>query len=213
MKKIFIHGLGQKADAWGKTISYMENGGDILCPDLAAILDGKEADYKNLYAAFSEFCGRMDGKLHLCGLSLGGILALQYALEFPDRVKTLALLGVPHRVPRLLLGVQNMIFRCLPEAFFREMEFGKKGVLALGSSMKDLDFSESARKVRCPVLIICGEKDKASRKSAAYFQENMKNAKVEIIRNTGHIVNEEAPEILAKLLDGYYREKEAEYRE
>ena len=32
----------------------------------------------------------------------------------------------------------------------------------------------------------------------------MKNAKLKIIENTGHIVNEEAPGILAEILNEYY---------
>lgn len=65
MKKIFIHGSGHKAESWKATLSYMKNSGDILCPDLSSILKGKEATYENLYAAFIEYCGRIDGRIHL----------------------------------------------------------------------------------------------------------------------------------------------------
>ncbi len=34
----------------------------------------------------------------------------------------------------------------------------------------------------------------------------MKNAKLEIIENTGHVVNEENPKALAEVLDQYYDE-------
>lgn len=37
------------------------------------------------------------------------------------------------------------------------------------------------------------EKDGANLKSTRYFQENMEKAKMEILKNTGHIVNEENP--------------------
>ncbi len=46
--KIFVHGLGHKAASWNKTISYMLNNEDIVCPNLASILEGKEASYENL---------------------------------------------------------------------------------------------------------------------------------------------------------------------
>lgn len=51
MKKIFIHGSGHKATSWNETISYMENNKDILCPNLSSILNGREANYTNLYFA------------------------------------------------------------------------------------------------------------------------------------------------------------------
>ena len=79
--KILVHGSGHKAESWDKTLSHMQNNGDIMCPSLASILEGKEASYENLYASFANYCGRVDGQIHLCGLSLGGILALNYALD------------------------------------------------------------------------------------------------------------------------------------
>ena len=39
-----------------------------------------------------------------------------------------------------------------------------------------------------PTLIVCGEKDSANIKSAYYLSENIKNAKLKIIENTGHVV-------------------------
>ena len=41
-------------------------------------------------------------------------------------------------------------------------------------------------------------------KSAYYLAQNIKNAELKIIENVGHVVNEEAPEVLAKILDEYY---------
>ena len=70
--------------------------------------------------------------------------------------------------------------------------------------MKNLDFSDKVQKVQCPTLIICGEKDNANIKSAQYLSKNIKNAKLEIIKNTGHIVNEENPKELSKLLTQFW---------
>lgn len=204
MKKILIHGTGHKAESWNETISYMESKNDILCPNLFSILNGKKASYVNLYSSFADFCSKIDGRLDLCGVSLGGILALNYALDFPDKVNTLVLIGTPHKVPKIMFAIQNIIFRFLPKSFFEEMEFSKKDIFILGNSMKKLDFSHNVQNVKCPTLIICGKKDSANIKSAYFLFENIKNAKLEIIENTGHIVNEESPKILAKILDEYY---------
>lgn len=204
MKKIFIHGSGHRAESWKATLSCMKNSEDILCPDLSSILNGKEATYENLYAAFIEYCGGIEGRIHLCGLSLGGILALNYALDFPEKVKTLVLIGTPHKVSKILFRIQNMIFRFLPKSVFRNMAFNKRDTFLLGNSMKKLDFSDRVKSMKCPALIICGKKDSANMKSARYFSQNMKNAKLRIIRNTGHVVNEENPQDLGRLLDKFY---------
>ena len=204
MKKVLVHGSGHKATSWNETISYMKDSGEVLCPNLFSILNGKEPTYDNLYASFAEYCDQIDGQIHLCGLSLGGILALQYALDFPDKVKTLVLIGTPHKMPKVMLAVQNIVFRFLPKSVFDNMEFSKKDIFTLEKSMKDLDFRGKVKNIACPTLIVCGKNDSANMKSALYFSENIPGAKLEILENTGHIVNEENPRALAKLLDEFF---------
>ena len=204
MKKILIHGSGHKATSWNKTIEYMKNNKNIECPNLSSILNGKEASYNNLYSSFIKYCDDINGKIDLCGLSLGGILALNYTLDFPDKVNSLILIGTPYKVPKIMFSIQNMIFRFLPKSIFENMAFNKKDTFILGNSMKNLDFSNRVQKIKCPTLIICGEKDNANIKSANYLFKNIKNAELKIIANTGHIINEENPRELAKILDEYY---------
>ncbi len=204
MKTILIHGSGHKSTSWDETILYMKDDKDILCPNLASILNGKEANYMNLYSSFVEYCNNIDGQINLCGLSLGGILALNYAIDFPDKVKKLVLIGTPYKVPRVMFSIQNVIFKFIPKSIFENMAFNKKDTFVLGKSMKKLDFTNKVQNIKCSTLIICGKKDSANIKSAYYLSENIKNAQLQIIENTGHIVNEESPKILAKILEEYY---------
>ena len=206
MKKILIHGSGHKADSWNKVISNMNNDKDILCPDLSTILNGKEASYNNLYSSFAEYCNKLDGKIELCGLSLGGILALNYAIEYPNKVEKLVLIGTPHKVPKVMFSIQNVIFKFLPKKIFETIKKKKKDTFILGNTMKKLDFSNRVKNIKCPTLIICGEKDSSNIKSAHYLAENIKNAKLEIMKNTGHIINEENPKELSELLTEFWKE-------
>ena len=202
--KIFVHGSGHKATSWEKTISYITNNEDIVCPNLSSILEGKKASYENLYSSFVKYCNEFDGQIHLCGLSLGGILALNFALDFPQKVKTLVLIGTPYKVPKVAFRFQNIIFRFLPKSIFEAMAFDKKDTFALGNTMKNLDFSDRVKSIKCPTLILCGKKDRANMKSANYLSKNIRNAELKIMENTGHVVNEENPKTLAEILDAYY---------
>lgn len=202
--KIFIHGSGHHAASWDETISHMTGKEDILCPELSALLAGREASYENLYDSFVTYCNGVEGPLHLCGLSLGGILALNYALDYPRKVKTLVLIGTPYKIPKAAFGLQNLIFKLLPKSAFESMAFDKAGTFALTSSLKNLDFSGRAGDVTCPVLILCGQKDSANRKSAQSFLRVMKNVNLKLIENAGHVVNEENPKALAEILDEFY---------
>ena len=141
----------------------------------------------------------------MCGLSLGGILALNYAIDYPNKVEKLVLIGTPHKVPKVMFSIQNVIFKFLPKKLFETMAFNKRDTFILGNTMKKLDFSNRVQNVKCPTLVICGEKDNTNMKSAHYLAENIKSAKLEIMKNTGHIVNEENPKELSELLTEFWK--------
>lgn len=204
MTRIFVHGSGHRADSWKATIECMQGGEDILCPDLRDILGGKDATYDNLRAAFADYCAGIEGKLHLCGLSLGGVFALEYALAHPERVASLALIGTPCKVPKLAFAFQSVVFRFMPESAFAGMAFDKKDTAALNDTLKHLDFTGRVEKLTCPTLIAIGEKDGANRKSAEYMAAHIPGARLEVIGGSGHVVSEDNPETLARLLDAWY---------
>lgn len=204
MQQIFIHGLGQTPSSWDKTIENLSMNSNCNCPDLAEMLQNKEADYTNLYAAFSEYCDGFCEPLAICGLSLGAVLALHYGTEHPQKVKSLALIAAQYKMPKNLLAFQNMIFRFMPNSMFRQLGLGKAQFMQLSKSMTELDYSGELNKISCPVLVICGEKDSANIKAAKELSGRLAHAEICIIEKAGHEVNVDAPERLAEVLDGFY---------
>lgn len=202
---VLLHGSGHGPESWDAAAALLPPDWTTLRPGLSALLGGREASFENLRGAFEAYCAGIEEPLHLCGLSLGGILALDYALRRPEKVKSLVLIGTPHRVPKAAFAVQNLVFRLLPESAFRGMAFGKRDTFALGRSMKALDFSPRLDGAACPALVLCGAKDRANLASAEYLARHMKNARLKILPGTGHVVNEEAPETLAEILTDFYR--------
>lgn len=204
MQYIFVHGLGQTPLSWDKTIENLseqfdrkENMENCVCPNLSELLHHKDVNYLNLYTAFSGYCDSFCEPLMLCGLSLGGILALHYGIEHPYKVKSMVLIGAQYRMPKKLLAFQNVIFRFMPQSMFRQMGFGKQQFIALTNSMLELDFSDDLTKVQCPVLVVCGEKDKANMEAAKGLEGCLTYAQLCVIQNAGHEVNVDAPEKLA----------------
>ena len=102
MKQIYIHGLGQTSNSWNKVIEQLEDVEYSICPDLAELVQGQEITYQNLYAAFSTMCDAIEGDISLCGLSLGGVLALNYAIEHSEKVKSLVLIAIQYKMPKKL---------------------------------------------------------------------------------------------------------------
>lgn len=204
MKYIFVHGLGQTPLSWDKTIENLSgqlgrngNMASCVCPDLSDLLRHKDINYRNLYIAFSEYCDSLPESLMICGLSLGGILALHYGIEHPHKVKSMVLIGTQYRMPKKLLAFQNIVFRFMPRSMFCQTGFEKQQFIALSKSMMELDFGNDLAKIQCPVLVVCGEKDKANMEAAKGLACCLAHANLCVIKNAGHEVNVDAPEKLA----------------
>ncbi len=204
MKYIFLHGLGQTASSWDKTIEAMGRKADIFCPKLTDWYRGEGAGYAALYEGLAKYCEQFAEPVDLCGLSLGGILALQFAIENPDKVRSLTLIGTQFSMPKGLLKFQNFIFRFMPGKAFQATGFAKNDFIALCKSMMELDFRDSLQAVSCPVLVVCGEKDKANKTAAIQLQRLLPNARISLIANAGHEVNTAAPNDLGKLLTAFW---------
>jgi len=111
MKNLLIHGLGQDKNAWNIVKNELNMKGiSSSVPDLFAIAKGKELDYNTVYQAFSRLCDSHQDRLNLCGLSLGGLLALNYAIEHPKKINALVLIGTPYEIPKGFLKLQNFVF-------------------------------------------------------------------------------------------------------
>ena len=140
MKYLYLHGLGQNGDSWNKVTRSTEVLENSVCLDLAKMIKGKVATYSTLYSAFSEMCSEENEDIILCGLSLGGVLALNYAIDYPQKVKALVLIAAQYKMPARLLKLQNMLFRFMPQSMFQQTGFGKLDFISLCSTMAELDF-------------------------------------------------------------------------
>ncbi|MBQ1171174.1 MAG: alpha/beta hydrolase [Lachnospiraceae bacterium] len=204
MKQIYIHGLGQTSNSWNKVIEQLEDVEYSICPDLAELVQGQEITYQNLYAAFSTMCDAIEGDISLCGLSLGGVLALNYAIEHSEKVKSLVLIAIQYKMPKKLLQFQNVIFRFMPKSVFQQTGFGKADFLKLCSTMMELDFSDLIYKVTCPTLVLYGEKDRANKNASIELANILTNAELQVIHGAGHEINIEAPEQLVEALRNFF---------
>lgn len=203
MRYLFLHGLGQSGTSWDEVLSALGVEGD--CPELASFLRTDEAAYEALYWGFSDYCEGLDGPLALCGLSLGAVLALHYALDHPERVGALALIAPQHKMPKGLLHIQNILFRFMPEKAFEETGLGKRDMISLTNSMGELDFTPRLGETSCPTLILCGERDRANQKAARFLAKELPQAQLQLIPGAGHEVNLEAPAELAKRLREFWK--------
>ena len=203
MSYIFVHGLGQNSSNWKETIDGLDIATNIECPDLFDLYIG-ELNYNNLYRRFSEYCDKFTEPLDICGLSLGGMLALNYAIDNPNKVHSLVLIGTQYSIPKKLMKLQNIIFKLMPEKYFSKIGISKKNIISLTISMMDLNFENDLEKITCPVLIICGEKDIANAKASKKLKKLLNTSTLKLIQNAGHEVNKDNPKQLSDELNEFF---------
>ena len=208
MKYLYLHGLGQKPNSWDRTIKGTKVSDSSISLSFAEMLKGKKATYRELYVAFSEECDNEVEEIVLCGLSLGAVLALHYAIDHPDKIKALVLIAAQYKMPKKLLKFQNMLFRFMPNATFKQFGFKKADVISLCGTMTELDFRDSLCKVSCPALIVCGEKDNANKKASKELASYLSDSHFHELLKAGHEANVESPEELATVLQEFYNSVE-----
>ena len=96
---LLVHGFGGDKDNWTLYARHLATRHRLICPDLPGFGEndhGLDRDY-SVRAQARRLCGFLDalgvGRCHLAGNSMGGFIALQFALDFPDRLASLMLLN------------------------------------------------------------------------------------------------------------------------
>ncbi len=125
---VMIIGFGSQLNGWSFQIDYfkykmtvisMDNRGTGRSsrPDYPYTIEMFVEDIKNLLEHLS-----IQEKIHLCGISMGGMIVQHFALKYPERVKTLILLATTAKShPSPLTDTSDAIKNSFsdPEAVFK----------------------------------------------------------------------------------------------
>lgn len=221
---IFIHGSGGNASIWKKTMEIIAQAG---WGSIAISLPGHGAsegegmanipEYREFVNDFIEAKGLRN--IFLAGHSLGGGIVLDFALKYPEKLKGIILIGTGARLrvhPQALEMFRQMAEGEIESKFepWAFAEHTPAHILAEGEkewsmtspkvrymdlkACDQFDIMEEVEKIRLPALIVVGTKDRLTPiKYAEYLHKKMKEAKLEIIPEVGHMLMLEAPEPLS----------------
>ena len=146
MTNILVHGLGQTEQSWDKVIEELNKSNiEVSNPNLFNLAKNYQINYENIYRTFADYCDSFKDKINLCGLSLGGILAIDYAIEHPEKINSIVLIGTPYEIPKKMLKLQNFIFKFIPKKTFDSMGISKNNFINLTNSMYNLDIKSKVK--------------------------------------------------------------------
>lgn len=96
---VLVHGTNTKWQAWQFQIDFFRNKMKVIAFDNRGSGKSSRPDYPYTMDMYVEdLKGLLDhlkiqDKIHLCGMSMGGNIAQEFTLKYPELVKTLILLG------------------------------------------------------------------------------------------------------------------------
>lgn len=160
MAVILIHGGAGDWSEWQKNLAFLSRNFRVFAPDLPGFgLSGSPDIFVSLPWFSSFLRGFMDalgiGSAHLIGHSLGGTIAMAFALDFPERVEKVVLvdsggLGELSWQGRLILflvrGVKRMVGK-------------EKSPSYMPGSMEDWLVINRMSEFKSPAMIVWGKRD------------------------------------------------------
>jgi len=228
MSIIFIHGSGACADIWRYQIDYFPDSHAVNLSGHShgQILKSVEecVDWLREYLK-----GRGCRDVVLAGHSLGGAIALMYALKYPQELKGIIIIGSGARLkvhPMYLTPCEEAIegdphkwyemieemCRRTPADYRRDVTEKQKSIgptVMLNDFLccDKFDVMDRIHEIKLPALIICGESDVWTPvKFSHYLGARIANSRVVIVPDTGHFVIAEKPEAVNKAIDDFLKE-------
>lgn len=202
MKLIFLHGLGQKPEDWQDVIKEVHVLDTLVLPLFSHITPKDSIDLQRMNDEVSRFLDNINEPYMLCGLSLGGVLALQQAIRKQPYLKGMIVSGAQYKPPnKYLISFQNIIFHFMPKKSFQRLNVTKTQLIDLVNSMSTLNLINDLKEVTIPFLIMCGSKDRVNLSAAKELSHILNNATLKILPNGGHELNLDQPKEFAKAIN------------
>lgn len=209
MKLVFVHGAGSSSMAFYYQLRHFRNSKAIDLPGHPTGTPCTSIDgYVEWVRGFNT--ARRYKDIVLCGHSMGGAIALQYALLYPDELKGLILMGTGARLrvnPAYLKncrepGVENSDWMMRQKSFYtgvesdiyrvllrRAEEIGPDVELSDLLSCDKFDVMQEIGNIHLPTEIICGDSDEMTPvKYSDYLAAKIPGAKEDIIPDADHFV-------------------------
>jgi 3-oxoadipate enol-lactonase len=222
---IFLHGFPFNRRMWKSQVEQFGQEYRVITPDFRGYGNSSKCypwTITHLADDIKKLIDRlMSKKVILCGLSMGGYVALEFAASYPELLQSLILCDTKaaadtnqekNQRAQAMLDIstngpmpfaRSFAQKCIHENSVAEEiaaeSITKNGIYELLSGMMALsarkDQTETLSRIECPTLVLCGDKDKITPVSESEFlYNNIIQSTMHIIPDAGHLSNIQNPE-------------------
>ena len=213
---VFVHGYVQASRTWLPTLQRLAPRHIVLAPDLPGFgwtqIAEAPLDVEGQAAALMSILDAAGvARAVLVGTSLGSQVVAQVAVDDPDRVLGVVLVGptfdpAERSLPRPLLRVLAGLPREWPSVWFEHLrDLVLAGPLRIGATLRRgwaHRIEGVLPEVRAPAVVVRGSRDPlVSRAWARQAAAIMPNARALEIRGAARAIGQSAPEALARIVE------------
>lgn len=228
---LFVHGSGADHTLWGFQRSGLRDEFSIAALDLNGHGRSPRREGDGL-ATYTQdvlaVMGALKDPIFLIGHSLGGAITLNVALQKPQNLVAIGLIGTGAKLrvhPQILELIQSDFEKAVDFILswaFKENPDRKVHQKARGQMLSNeqaalwRDFStcdafnvmDRLSKITVPALVVCGREDKLTPvKYSEYLKNNIRDAELHVIENAGHMVMLEQPKELNRVIRDFVSQK------
>jgi 3-oxoadipate enol-lactonase len=231
---LLIHGLGSARHDWDPQMAELSTRYRVISYDVRGHGDSSKPRGPYSVAQLGEDAAALIreldlGPVHVVGLSLGGMIAFQLAVDEPELVRSLTIINsgpevVPHNLrERMLLWTRLLLTALLgparlgkmlarklfpkPEqdvlrrAFIHRLaQNDRRAYLAVTRAVLGWSVADRIGDVTCPVLVVAAERDYTPIARKRAYVERLRDARLEVIMDSGHATPWDQPKALNQRL-------------
>ncbi len=192
---LLLHGAGMSPPSWQDVVTEL-GGRPLHAPWLRGLKPTQSGGF-DLDAAVSELLTRLDlddlERVDLCGVQLGGMVALRMAAQAPAKVGAVVVVDTPVVPSAAALRVQRTLMRLMPERAFAASGVTKAKALEAMSAMSGLDLSDDLGRVTAPVLVVASQGDRAAVAGAEVLRQRLASAETVELQGSSPLREQAGP--------------------
>lgn len=203
---LLIHGNGGSIKGHSGRIEYFKNKYKVIAADSRA--HGKTEDigdsltYKNMTSDINALLEYLEiDSCYIWGQSDGGIIGLRLAMDYPDKVKKLAVFGANLKPDTN--AVFNSIANWVNETIEKTTDSHEKRLFQLLKYQPQIELSELS-KIKIPVLIMSGDRDAIRLEHTLSIFYNIENSNLFIMPGATHFGSYEKPGLFNLILEDFF---------
>lgn len=238
---VLLHGLGSSTRDWEPQVAELSKHFRVVSLDLRGHGRSDKSTGPYSIAGFAVDVAALVDHLgiapaHICGISLGGMVAFQLAADFPALVRTLAIINSGPAFPgRTLKGRLTLLSRFavirikglaalgpiiagrlfpkpeqapLRETFTRR--FAENDRRAYEHTMRaigNFDVSDRLDHIRCPVLVLASDRDYTPVSAKEAYVGRLADARLVVVHDSGHASPMDQPHRVNEALLAFWRSR------